>query len=372
VLALPLLCGHAGVPVSGVVTSTSGAAPVDVTAGDPTLDDRGRGEVHRRHVNMNLLGALLCGELPGPPASVLVVQGANPAVMNPAQTKVLAGLARDDLFTVVHDQVLTDTAALADVVLPATTHLEADDVATSYGSYTLQRLVPAIARVGESRTNGEVAIALAQRLGVRVQASDPDDGGLIDALVDGGFPAGGPVRVLRGPGTTVPFRDVFPSFDDWRARLHLPQGELPLPRYAPLDGPYPLTLITPATARTINSMLGEGALGGADATVHLSPNDAAARGLADGERVRMVDGRAALDLTLRVDADVRDGVCVMAKGLWRHQGSGGLTANAFAPDDLSDLAGGACFNDARVEVRRGTDGGPSHHHLHRRSSTHGH
>ena len=351
VLALPLLCGHAGVPGSGVVASTSGAAPVDVTAGDPDAGadvgaDAGTASPPRRQVNMNLLGALLCGELRGPPAAVLVVQGANPAVMNPAQTKVLAGLARDDLFTVVHDQVMTDTAALADVVLPATTHLEAHDVATSYGSYTLQRVVPVIGRVGESRTNGEVAAALAARLGQPSAGFEPDPERLIDAMVQGGLPGG--ALVLREPGTTVAFRDVFPSFPDRRARLHVADGELPLPRYVALHDPYPLTLISPATARTVNSMLGEG--DAPPVAVHLSPGDAAARGLADGDRVLVENDRASLPMTLRVDADLRDGVCAMPKGLWRHQGAGGLTANALCPDGLSDLAGGACFNDARVEV----------------------
>jgi anaerobic selenocysteine-containing dehydrogenase len=87
--------------------------------------------------------------------------------------------------------------------------------------------------------------------------------------------------------------------------------------------------------------------------VSMSPNDALARGLQDGARVRVFNERAALELPLRVDASLRDGICVIPKGLWRRDGSDGLTANAFCPDHLSDLAGGACFNDARVDVRRG-------------------
>ena len=125
-------------------------------------------------INMNHIGRALCGELDGPPARVLFVSGANPAVMAPDQVRVLRGLARDDLFTVVHDQVLTDTAALADVVLPCTTHFEADDVAHSYGSFTLQRMPRVIEPVGESRTNDEVAAALAVRLGFPAASFDPD------------------------------------------------------------------------------------------------------------------------------------------------------------------------------------------------------
>ena len=124
VLAMPLLTGQFGQRGAGVITSTSGAAPISMRRGDP---DARLDWPQRREVNMNDLGKLLCGELEGPPAAVLFVQGANPAVMNPAQAKVVRGLGRDDLFTVVHDQVMTDTARFADVVLPCTTHFEAAD-----------------------------------------------------------------------------------------------------------------------------------------------------------------------------------------------------------------------------------------------------
>ncbi len=346
VLALPLLCGHFGTLGSGVLASTSKAAPIDVTRAEPSGDTAAPA---RRHVNMNQLGALLCGELDGPPAAVLVVQGANPAVMNPAQAKVLAGLAREDLFTVVHDQVLTDTATFADVVLPATTHFEADDVATSYGSYVLQRVVRVIPPVGESRSNADTVAALATLLGYDEADFDADPVRTIATIVDGGVDG---VRELRAPGETVGFRDVYPTFTDRRARLHAPGTELPLPRFVPLDDEmHPLTLLTPASARTINSMFGE--FNAPPAVVSMSPNDAAARGLVEAARVRVFNQRAALVMPLHIDPNIRDGVCVIPKGLWRRDSADGLTANALCPDTLSDLASGACFNDARVEVRPG-------------------
>ena len=89
------------------------------------------------------------------------------------------------------------------------------------------------------------------------------------------------------------------------------------------------------------------------AVVSMSPNDARSRGLVDGARVRVFNERAALEMPLHIDPNVRDGVCVIPKGLWRRDGADGLTANALCPDTLSDLAAGACFNDARVEVRPG-------------------
>ena len=348
VLALAVLTGSFERPGSGVYASLSAAGHLNSAGNDP---ESGTDFPPRRQVNMNRLGPALCGDLDGAPISVLFVQGANPAVMNPDQLAVLQGLRRDDLFTVVHDQVLTDTARFADVVLPATTHLEADDGAKSYGSFTLQRMAPVIDRVGQSRTNDEVARAIADGLGYPADLYDPaPEAGIAGVIVDGEGCGG--TRVLREPGTTVQFRDTFPSFADRRAQLHDPDGELPLPSFQPLPSmtDCPLTLISPATNRTINSMLAE--FNAPEAVVRLSPVDADCRKIVSGDRVRVFDHRASLELPAVVDEALRPGVCSIPKGLWRRHTDGEITANAFVPSTISDLAGGACFNDARVDVAR--------------------
>jgi anaerobic selenocysteine-containing dehydrogenase len=163
-------------------------------------------------------------------------------------------------------------------------------------------------------------------------------------------------RRVRDEGATVQFVDTFPGprgapAGERRTVLYDPDGELPLPRYVPLDGHHPLTLISPANNRTINTMFAE--FEPPEAVVALSPDDASARGLADGQLVEVFDDHVAIELPLRVDAAVRAGVCHIPKGLWLRHITGGLTANAFAPRGPSDLAGGACFNDARVDVRAG-------------------
>jgi anaerobic selenocysteine-containing dehydrogenase len=343
VLALPVLAGQFGVEGSGVMTSLSRGAPVSVTRGDP---DASLAWPARREVNMNLLGHLLCGELDGPPASVLFVQGANPAAMNPDQVRVRRGLARDDLFTVVHEQVMTDTAHYADVVLPATTHFEVDDLAVGYGAYVTHRIRPVIPRVGESRTNDEVSAAIAVRLGYPADVFDPDPSRLLEQMVLSDEPLDG--RVTRAAGATVGFRDVFPTHGDRRAHLHDPDSNRPVPAYAELASAFPLTLVSPSTHRTINSMLGE--LNGAPAVISLHPDDAAARNIMEGGRVRVENEQASIELPARIDRDLRPGVCVIPKGLWSRHVEGGLTANALTPATLSDLADGACFNDALVEV----------------------
>jgi anaerobic selenocysteine-containing dehydrogenase len=342
VLALWVLAGQFGQRGAGILTSLSSAAPLS-TAG-LAIGPRPAATVQ---VNMNRVGAILCGEEPGAaPARVLFVQGANPAATAPDQVTMLRGLARDDLFTVVHDQVVTDTARFADVLLPATTHFEADDVTHSYGSYVLQPVRAVIDRVGGSRTNDELAAGLAVRLGLDSREFDAEPARLLARMLTDG-PVDTP-RVLRPPGTTVQFRDTFPTFPDRRARLHLPDSELPLPQYRPVDTTHPLTLISPATAKTINSMFGE--FDPPRAVVSMNPDDAEARGIVDSATVRVWNDQAELTLPCRLDSALRRGVCSIPKGLWLRDLADGKTANSLVPASLSDLAGGACFNDARVEI----------------------
>ncbi|HEX7442567.1 MAG TPA: molybdopterin-dependent oxidoreductase, partial [Acidimicrobiales bacterium] len=359
VFALPVLTGAFGRLGSGVHLHTDHDLPWRNDALlDAVLGPRGEaGSVERgrprRHVNQNRLGQLLVE--PGDEAAirVLVVQGANPAVMNPAQAKVLAGLAREDLFTVVHDQVLTDTARHADVVLPATTHFETRDVVVPYGSFVAQPIEPVIERVGESRTNDELSAGLAARLGLAAgpgESFDPSPERLLALLLPDGVPA---EVVTQAPGSAVQFRDLWPDHPEHRARLVASEraqaeGVSRVPRYVELDSDLPLTLVTPANNRTINSIFGETV--GPTPAVHLHPDDASVRALSAGQDVRVTDGSSEVIVPLVVDADLRPGVASMPKGLWRSAVGGGLTANAFAPDTLNDLAGGACFNDARVEV----------------------
>jgi anaerobic selenocysteine-containing dehydrogenase len=342
ILGLWVLAGHFGQRGAGIIASLSGAAPL--SSARVALGER---PAPTGSVNMNRVGAILCGEEPGAaPASVLFVQGSNPAATAPDQRTMLRGLAREDVFTVVHDQVMTDTARFADVVLPATTHFEADDVAVSYGTYVLQTVPAVIDRVGESRTNNELAAALAARLGLDPAEFDPDPAVLL-ARMAAGAPVE-PVQELRAPGATVQFVDTFPSFADGRARLLVDGGELPLPRYHPLDAPGPLSLISPATAKTINSIFAE--FDPPPAVLSMNPDDAAERGIVDNAIVRVWNDQATLELPCRIDASLRPSVCAIPKGLWLTALPGGLTANSLAPATISDLAGGACFNDARVEV----------------------
>ena len=343
VFALPVLAGQFGTLGSGVLASLGEATPLAWDARETeTPEDRRR----PRAFGMNRIGAQLADPTLDPPIAVMFIQGSNVVATNPDQGAVMRGLAREDLFTVVHDQVMTDTARYADVVLPATTHFETEDLASSYGSFMLQPMPAVIERVGESWSNNELAAELARRLGYDLTRFSVEREAIVARSLkdDGTYTE---VRATRPSEGTVQFRDTFPSFPDHRARLASLPG-LGVPRFVELDDPYPLTLITPATAKTINSMFGE--FQPADPSIHLHPDDAALRSLTDGATVRVYNDRASITTVVRIDSAIRPGVASMPKGTWCRDFAEGLTPNALVPATLSDLADGACFNDTRVEV----------------------
>jgi anaerobic selenocysteine-containing dehydrogenase len=154
----------------------------------------------------------------------------------------------------------------------------------------------------------------------------------------------------------VQFVDVFPGTPDRRARLvpeELESPDLPpLYTYKPLaeSEAFPLALISPALANLISSSLGEVLEG--EVPARLAPPDARARGIADGDTIRLWNELGEVVTSARLDPDLRPGVVVLPKGLWSHHTRNGRTANALCPDDLEERAGNACFNDARIQVER--------------------
>ena len=355
VLALPAIAGKFGVRGGGYSMSNSGAWNLspDAWVGTPEPDTR--------IVNMNQLGTALL-EYRDPPIQMLFVYNCNPVATMPNQNRVLAGLARDDLFTVVFDQVMTDTASLADVVLPATTFLESYDVARSYGLLNLQLVRPVIEAVEEARPNVEVFAELATRLGLDAGQNDVTDAEALLHLVNA-LPAETrrslmDTGIVTGvaDGTPIQFVDVFPRTPDAKVQLFPEELEREcqdgLYRYRedPATSDCPLTLISPATEKTISSTLGE--LRTRVARLQMHPDDAGARDLSTGDTVRIFNALGEVHCPVTINADMRRGTVGLPKGLWRMSTFNGSTANALVSDELTDIGGGAVFNDARVEVAR--------------------
>jgi anaerobic selenocysteine-containing dehydrogenase len=358
VLALPAVAGKFGVRGGGYTMSNSGAwRELDALAASRASDPP------TREINMNRLGEALEAHGSGS-VDLLFVYNCNPAVTIPNQQRVLRGLAREDLFTVVFDPVMTDTACFADVVLPAATFLERTELSRGYGAFVLQEARPAAEPAGEARPNHEVFAELCRRTGV-ARPGDPETAEQIaDAILESSPRSEELRRGLRESGVAflehgaapVAFVDVFPATSDGRIHLVPEDLDREAPRglygYAPEGpaGPYPLALISPASDRTISSTLGD--LHRRHVPVELHPSDAAERGIAQGDPVRVFNDFGEVRCRARISAGLRPGVAALPKGLWRHNTESGTTASALAPDSLTDLGAGACFNDARVEIER--------------------
>jgi anaerobic selenocysteine-containing dehydrogenase len=356
VLALPAVAGKFGVRGGGYTMSNSKAFDIDslsaVCATEPS----------NRVVNMNRVGETLLAK--ENPIRLLFVYNCNALQTLPAQAKVRRGLEREDLFTVVFDPVLTDTALYADVVLPATTFLEREELSRGYGAIALQRGRPAIPPVEESRPNHEVFAELCRRTGV-AQPGDPETAeAIVETLLNSSREKDALVRALQTRGVAHPngvaapvqFVDVFPKTAD--RLIHLVPEELEREaanglyayRAVPGTAEHPLALVSPSNDKMISSSLGE--LYDEQFPVEISPQDAAARGISDGDTVKVWNSQGEVLCKARVTDALKEGIASLSKGLWSHHTLSGTTANTLAPDTLTDVGAGACFNDTRVQIER--------------------
>jgi anaerobic selenocysteine-containing dehydrogenase len=371
---LPALTGAYADPHGGALLSTGGAYGFDYSVLErPDLMPTPAPRI----INMIQLGRALTDPTLTPPVRSLYVYSSNPAAVCPDQTLVLRGLAREDLFTVVHEQVLTDTAHYADIVLPATTSMEHLDLYRSFGQLTLQLARPALAPLGEAKSNWETSGLLARAMGVAETHYAKGDEGLIreflakgDASVRGvtweQLDRDGWVRVNL-PRPYMPFANGAPTpsgkvefYSAWMERQGLPA----LPTYVPLaEGPdnrelvarFPLQCIVPPNRFFLNSSFSQSELlrrrQGA-ATAMLAARDAAARGIRDGDSIRVESPRGAARFTARITDATRPGVIVI-EGIWWHRFSpDGVGVNALTSDRVADLGGGPAFHSNLVQVSK--------------------
>jgi anaerobic selenocysteine-containing dehydrogenase len=354
ILGLPAVAGKFGVRGGGYAMSNSASWGITrpwIRAGEPST----------RLVNMNHLGRALL-EYDTPPVHVLFVYNCNPAVTIPDQQRVLKGLEREDLFTVVFDQVMTDTARYADVILPNTTFLEGYDLARGYGPLSLRLGKPVIEPMGEARPNADVFGELIERTGLQQEG---DARGELEEMLDviSGLPPaiGDDIRehgAARPPydGHPVQFGNVWPLTPDRKVDLFPEALEASAPaglyRFQPDPGTaeFPLALISPASERSITSTLAE--LSRPEVRLLMHPDDAAARELKEGDSIRIFNALGEVTCNMTIGAWIRPGTVSLPKGIWRRHTTNGFTGTTLVPDTLTDLGGGACFNDARVQVTK--------------------
>ena len=382
IVCLPALTGDWRYPGAGALLSTSTAYRFD----DDYLTRPDLIPPGTRTVNMVQLAEALHGELPGPPVLALFVYNSNPAAVNPDQSRVLAGLAREDLFTVVHDLFQTDTADYADIVLPATSQLEHFDVHGSYGHLYVQANNPAIAPLGEAKPNTELFRLLGRAMGFEPELfAETDEELARRALAASGRGQGlmpdleavkaGPVRLNR-PKDWAPFASgQFPT-PSGKCELYSERerraGRDPLPHYRPphedpqtrpgLAARFPLQLLTPPAPPFLNSTFvnmepQRKSVG--ERTVEIHPVDAAKRGITDGQMVTVFNVRGRFLARAVVAESVRPGVVVSLGLWWRRWTVDGVNCNTTTSTALTDLGGGATFFDNLVEVEVATGEGGS-------------
>ncbi len=283
-----------------------------------------------------------------------------PVATVPDQNAVVRGLRRDDLFTVVLEQVLTDSAAYADILLPATTFLEHHDIRASSGTYVAGGVTPVIEPCGEARSNAEVFAALGRDMGWDDEAFRwPADSYIAQVAKNmevgsrGGdsaiFERGAVQRYEFGDDNPIQFETVVPLTSDGKVDLK-PTTLGPKPyEFDPVESPdHPLTLISPANSRMVSSTLGEFNYEELVVTVH--PDDAGPRAISDGDVIRVFNDLGEVVCRAELRSSLRPGVVSMPKGAWRKSSKNGSTSTALCPDHVNVVGGGACYNDARVEI----------------------
>jgi anaerobic selenocysteine-containing dehydrogenase len=332
------------------------------------------------HYHPRPVDPVVTAEHAGPPVKALIVYNSNPAAVAPDQAAATAGLRREDLFTVVLEQFPTDTADYADYVLPATTQLEHWDILKPYGHLHLALNRPAIAPLGESLPNSEIFRRLAGAMGYTEGCFGEQDEEILRALVaaqahprfatvtwqrllDEGF-----VR-LNVPEPFMPFAEGgFPTpsgkCEFYSARMAA-DGYDPLPAYtppqslqeraAPDAGDDTLACISPPAHSFLNSTfvnVPRFRTREEEPVVQIHPDDARARGIADGDTVRVENERGSVVLAARLTPGLMPGV-VLAPGVWWAKFSpDGRNINQVTPPDEADMGAGALFYDVRVRVAR--------------------
>jgi len=328
-----------------------------------------------RTLDMKRLGEGLL-EIDNPPVKALFVYASNPAASAPHQTKVLRGLARNDLFTVVVEHFLTDTARYADIVLPATMQIEHRDLLIAYGHVYLAWNEPAVPPPGECLPATEMFQRLARTMGLDTPALYDSEEAIARQLLDSGHPslAGITLEELKArgwmrlnyPDPFVPFANGFPTASgklEFVSDRMAQSGLDPVAGYTPshetsqrntaLAGEYPLALITPADHYFLNSVFANvprqrqrsGAV-----TLLIHPDDATPRCIATGDAVRIANARGGFFAVAEVSERIRPGVVASTKGRWPGCSKECTTINATVDERDSDMGRGAVYHDNRVGV----------------------
>lgn len=318
-----------------------------------------------RVINMNVIGDALLSL--HPPIKAMFVYNSNPAVVAPEGKKVRAGLAREDLFLVVHDMFLTETAKYADIVLPATSSYENTDFYTSYWHHYIQIQQPIIAPYDDAKSNTEVFRLLAEKMGYHESVFQDTNIDLISQALDNGdnrrIEEITYENLIENQYIKAKVKPLFPG------KIPTPSGRIelysekmaedgfpPLPTFSPIvkDGDHPFLFVPTANHNFLNSTFSniqKHVSLEKMPRLHMNVLDADNLGIEDGDKVCIWNDRGECELTAAVGENVLQGV-VVSQGLWSNRTDTKQLVNTLTPDRLADMGGGAAFFSGRVSVEK--------------------
>jgi len=362
IYALPSLCNKFGVKGGGIVGGSGNLFP-------KTSEKLSRSDLipeGTRKINILDVGWHLAEDDLDMPLKGIFIYNHNPVIVAPDQNRMKKGLAREDIFVVGCDVAMTDSMRYADIVLPAATHFEHDDIYCAYGQQYVQRASAVIAPVGSALPNTEIFRRLAARFGFNEDLFKATDQQLMDDALDkddprlNGYlpselPVGEAFSMDADRGEVILFENSFPATPSGKIELKSEAledafGQV-LPNYKALKSDYPLTLITPSSNKMITSTFGGLPANKATPVLEMHPDDAHARDLTDGEEVHIYNELGDVYLPLKITDAVRPGVVYSPKGSWFVTTRNDQTVSALAPSNKADLCHGACYNDCRVEIK---------------------
>jgi anaerobic selenocysteine-containing dehydrogenase len=362
IMSINALIGQLGRPGAGILAKPGFAFPLTPEKLQrPELIPAGT-----RTLNIVDVGKHLLDDNLDPPIKAVFIYNHNPVCTHPDQNRMRRALQREDLFIVGCDVVMTDSMTYADVILPACSHFEFDDIYAAYGQNYLQRAEPVIPAVGESLPNTEIFRRLAARFDFDDKLFQETDAQLIDAAVDpedprlnGVSPSQLPLdsALIMNTADDQPLlmcNTVEPATASAKVELFSTEMEqkfgFGLPRYDAVSSELPLMLISPSSPKRTNATFGSDPASQSVEIVEIHPQDAKARNIKDNATVRLWNKLGEVVLAARVTDAVPAGVVYSPKGTWLSTSTSGQTVNALiSADSKTDIMDGACYNDTFVE-----------------------
>ncbi len=362
-MALQVLTGNHGRSGAGIIAKAGLATPKTTDRLQrPDLIPPGTRSFNIVDVPEKLLDSSL-----DTPVSAIMIYNHNPICVHPHQARMIEALSRDDLFVAGSDIVMTDSMRYCDVILPAASHFEYDDIYGSYGQNYLQRAKPVIPCVGDSLPNTEIFRRLAVRFGYDDAMFRETDEELINCAVDNddyrleGFlpsqiPLDKALKMNAKDGNeAIMCKNIFPATVSGKIELHSEDLEhrfgYGVPRFEAVINTKSFVLITPSSSKRTNATLGGCKDSQVMETVEMNPEDATARKLKSGDVVSVGNEQGKVRLSVLVSSATRPGVLYSPKGTWLQTSDTGQTVNALIPSDIrTDIEHGACYNETFVDV----------------------